>query len=87
MEELEILVRQMASERNMAEICRKKANVECGEDVYINFCCWCNGQSNAERTNCEDFKRFLAEENIKLERHKRYYLAKKYFNYKEDEQK
>lgn len=87
MEGFEILIKELHNERIRAEKSRQKANAECGEDIYINFCCWCNGQSSADRTSCEDFKQFLKEENIKLKRHKRYYLAKKYFNYKEDEQK
>ena len=81
MKDFESLINDIHKEKIREERICKNFKDNSGENIYINFCCWCNGQENASRLNEKDFKRFLQEEQIKLTQIQKIYLAKKYFNF------
>ena len=79
----EILANQLHNERINNLNHNYKMRVLLGEDIYTNFCVWCNGYAKkSDKTNPNAFGYFIKQENITLTEHQRRHLLSKYFGYK-----
>jgi hypothetical protein len=79
----ETLANQLHNERISNLVNRHKERVLLGEDIYTNFCVWCNGfATKNDKTNPNAFGYFLKQEKITLNDTQRRHLLSKYFGYK-----
>jgi hypothetical protein len=79
----EALATQLHNERIANLLYNNKMRVLLGEDIYTNFCVWCNGfAKKSDKTNPNAFGYFIKQENITLTELQRRHLLSKYFGYK-----
>ncbi len=53
-----------------------------GENIYTDFCVWCNGYADEKaKTDAKVFARFLKENKVKINERQRQHIAKMYFGY------
>ena len=62
-------------EREKAEFDYKKNT---GEHIFSMFCCWCRGW-NKKETSTEDFKEFLATEQISITQPQKIHIYNNHF--------
>ena len=79
----EALANQLHNEKIANLLYNHKMRVLLGEDIYTNFCVWCNGYAKQiDKKNAKKFAYYLKKENISLNDTQRKHLATKYFGYK-----
>ena len=79
----ETLATQLHNEKIANLLYNHKMRVLLGEDIYTNFCVWCNGYAKkSDKTNPKAFAHYLKQEKITLNDTQRKHLYQTYFGYK-----
>lgn len=78
----ESLANQLHNERISNLVNRHKERVLLGEDIYTNFCVWCNGYAKqTDKTNANIFAQWLKNNNITLTFWQRKNIAENHFGW------
>lgn len=82
-ESFESLIMQENQERVERQVWERRISQNTGEDIYTDFCIYCNSKGNPLlRNSANAFGFYLKNECITLTEMQRRYIAEKYFGYK-----